>query len=73
MTVRIYTTPGCPQCKATKRRLATRHIEYTEYDVSTDPWARIEVMSLGYKAVPVVVTDNVNWSGFRPDMIDQIK
>ncbi|MCI1218486.1 glutaredoxin family protein [Bifidobacterium crudilactis] len=70
MTVKIYTTPGCPQCRATKRRLDARGVAYIEYDVSTDPWADIEAGNLGYKSTPVVVTDTTSWSGYRPDLID---
>jgi glutaredoxin-like protein NrdH len=72
MNVKIYTTPGCPQCKATKRRLDARRIAYTEYDVMTDPWARIEAINLGFRSVPVVVTDTSSWAGYRPDLIDGI-
>lgn len=72
MKVTIYSQPGCPQCNATRRRLARLGVEFIEADVSTDPWALLEVRDLGYRAVPVVVAGERHWAGFRPDLIDAL-
>jgi glutaredoxin-like protein NrdH len=72
MSVKFYSRPGCPQCGATRKRLEAHEVEFSEYDVDVDPWARLEAVEFGYREVPVVVTDRGSWSGYRPDLIDAI-
>lgn len=74
MTVRVYTTPNCVQCIQTKRWLDKKGIHYTTVDL-TDR-ANINdyaaVRALGYTSAPVVAIGNdyeINWSGFRPDLL----
>lgn len=69
MNVTIYTKPLCPQCDATKRALDKRNIAYTTVDVTADSAALAHIKSLGFLQAPVVITDNAQWSGFRPDYI----
>lgn len=71
--IMVYTKSGCPQCVATKRALQSAAIPYRSVDVTADPAARAEVLSLGYSAVPVVVlADGRHWAGFRPDKIARL-
>jgi len=69
MAITVYTKPACVQCTATYRALDKAGLEYCVVDISVDADARDFVMSLGYLQAPVVVTDGVTWSGFRPDRI----
>lgn len=62
----IYTKPGCPYCAAAKEDFAQRGLNYTEYDVSTDPARKEEAISLakGVAAVPVIVDNGEVSVGF---------
>lgn len=68
--IKVYTKPSCPQCEATKRELAKKGLEYYAVDVTADEHAFNEVVSLGYRQMPVVVTENAHWSGFQVDKLD---
>lgn len=68
----LYSKPVCQPCKATKRALDSKGIEYTEIDITTNPEAREHIMSLGYKQAPVVVTETESWSGFKPGKIVEL-
>lgn len=71
--VTVYSKPKCPQCDATKRALDKKGVAYTPRDVTLDADAYSDVEALGYRALPVVVVNEENhWSGFRPDLIQQI-
>jgi len=65
----VYTNPVCVQCHATCTAMVSHGIAYQKIDVTTDPFARDYVLSLGYLQAPVVVAGELHWSGFRPDRI----
>jgi len=67
--VTVYTKPSCVQCEATKRMMDKLKIKYSTVDISADAEAFDLVISKGFKAAPVVITDNDSWSGFNPDKI----
>lgn len=53
-SVKIYTTPYCPFCTMTKRRLEKLGIDFENIDVS-DPEKREEIRSQsGWPTVPVI-------------------
>ena len=70
--VTVYSKPSCVQCTATYRRLDAKGISYKILDVSQDEEALDKIKSLGHLQAPVVVTVDSNWSGFRPDLIDEL-
>lgn len=57
-TVRIYTKPDCQPCKAVKRWLDKRGIEYEAVDVTQSPQDLEAIKALGYAGVPVTVVSN---------------
>lgn len=73
MTITVYTKPNCQPCRATKRWLDKRGIEYSTIDVTTSPADLAAVKALGYEGVPVVIVSNgdpetdLHWHGFHPD------
>ncbi|WP_431225305.1 redoxin NrdH [Serratia sp. L9] len=69
MSIIIYTKPDCVQCNATYRALDKQGIDYRVVDLTQDPQALSHVKSLGYQQVPVIITGDDHWSGFRPDKI----
>ena len=70
--VKVFSTPGCVQCNATYRRLDAKGISYKIIDITVDESAREEALALGHIQAPVVVTADKNWSGYRPDLIDEL-
>lgn len=72
MNVTVYTNPNCVQCDQTKRYLDKKNIAYTAVDLSQDKEALDMVLELGFKSVPVVITDHDKWSGFRLEKLNAI-
>ena len=72
MSVTVYSKPACVQCTATTRALDAKGLDYNVVDLTQDSEAFDRVTELGYRQAPVVVADNLHWSGFRPDMIGQL-
>ena len=75
MTVTVYTKPGCQPCRATKRWLDNRSVEYQTVDVTTSPADLEAIKALGYEGVPVVIVSgrtpelDLHWHGFIPDLL----
>lgn len=67
--VKIYTKQRCPQCEATKRRMRKNGVDYIEEDAISH---LDDLKTMGFMAAPVVMTDQTNWSGYRPDLIDAL-
>jgi len=78
LTVTVYSTPNCQQCKATYRHLDKLEIGYTIVDLSAPENAELLTWitdDLGYDAAPVVVVDqdpDNHWSKYRPDRITRL-
>jgi glutaredoxin-like protein NrdH len=70
--VTVYTKPDCVQCKMTYRALDKHDLSYEIVDISEDAAAFDYVVSLGYQQVPVVVSGNDHWAGFRPERIAEV-
>ena len=68
-SITVYTQPGCQPCKATKRWLDKRGIEYATVDVTESPADLAAIKELGYQSVPVVIVSNgdaetdIHWQG----------
>ncbi|WP_401001060.1 glutaredoxin-like protein NrdH [Agromyces sp. GXQ0307] len=72
MAVTVYSKPSCVQCNATYRALDAHGIDYEVVDLSADPEALDELRRRGKLQAPVVVTGDDEWTGFRPDKIDEL-
>jgi glutaredoxin-like protein NrdH len=59
----------CQACRLTKTMVESKHLTYTEIDVTADDKVRDMLKAAGHKEMPVVVTGNDVWTGFRPDKI----
>lgn len=70
MAVTVYTKPACVQCDATKRLLDKLDIPYDTVDVTVDTEAFDMLLEKGFRAAPVVITDDDAWAGFNPDKIN---
>lgn len=71
MSITVYTTPGCTQCRVTARSLTSAGVDFDLVDLTVDTDAYCYVTAeLGYQSAPVVVLDDgSHWTGFRPDLI----
>lgn len=71
-SVTVYTQPACQPCKATKRWLDKRGIDYRTIDITQSPDDLAAIKYLGYLAAPVVIVStgdpetDLHWSGFDP-------
>lgn len=64
MEVVIYTNTGCSACHQAKDFLAQHNVSFVEKSLATDPAARDELVSLGFRAVPVIRVGNETMLGF---------
>lgn len=69
--ITLYSRDQCQPCKATVRKLNKHGIPFVEKNTSHDAAARDFLISAGFTEAPVVIrTDGVEWTGFRPDLIE---
>ena len=67
----VYSKPHCQQCTATKRRLRAKGVEFESLSL-LDEGNLAAAKALGHQEAPVVVVGKQSWSGFRPDLIDEL-
>lgn len=72
MSIVVYTQPNCVQCDRTKRFLDLKEVPYEVVDITQDRDAFDFVVGLGYKSVPVVLSGDTHWSGFRLSELDNL-
>lgn len=76
MTVELYATSWCRDCRAAKQFLNTHGIPYTEIDVDVNPAASEEVLRhVGKRAVPQLVIDGEWFQPYLPGrglLIDEL-
>jgi len=76
MTVQVYTTSWCRDCRAAKQFLDEHGVAYTEVNVDADPAASAEVLSrVGKRAVPQLVIDGEWFQPYKPGrglLIDEL-
>lgn len=71
--VTIYSTATCHFCNLAKDYFKKNNIEYTEYNVGTDPEKRKEMVDLtGQLGVPVIRIDDEIVVGFSEGHIAQM-
>jgi glutaredoxin-like protein NrdH len=68
--ITVYTKPACVQCEQTKKLLTKNGLEFETVDITEDSAAYDKVVAMGFKAAPVVVTENDAWAGFDPTKIN---
>jgi len=68
----VYTKPNCVQCDMTKRLMDKIGVKYDTVDIVENPEELDKLIEMGYRAAPVVVTDNNSWAGFQPDKITEL-
>jgi len=61
------------QCHATRRAIESRGLTFELINLDLYPEAADDLRAQGYRQLPVVVTEQESWSGFRPDMINRLR
>jgi glutaredoxin 3 len=64
MDVVIYTNVGCSACHQAKEFMAQHKVAFVEKNIANDDAARDELISLGFRAVPVIKVGSETMLGF---------
>jgi glutaredoxin len=71
--VTLYGRNSCPPCARTKKLLAQAAVEFLYVDVDEDPDALDGLTAqVWVTALPVVITPELQWCGYRPEYIRTI-
>ncbi|RJT20370.1 glutaredoxin-like protein NrdH [Buttiauxella izardii] len=73
MRITIYTRNDCVQCHATRRAIESCGFAFELINLDLNPEAADDLRALGYRQLPVVITEQESWSGFRPDLINRLR
>lgn len=69
--ITVYSKPRCVACRAVKRHLDKKGVEFTEIDITQDDAARESIQKQGFLQAPVVDMGNGDvFSGYIPERID---
>ena len=63
-SVTIYTSSECEYCHEAKAFFKENNIQFTEYNISKDKEARMDIMKRGYRSVPVIMLGDKVIIGF---------
>ncbi len=76
MTVQVYTSAWCRDCRAAKQFLDAHGVVYTEINVDLDPAASAQlIQQVGKRAVPQLVIDGEWFQPYLPGrglLIDEL-
>ncbi|MDF2520710.1 MAG: glutaredoxin [Clostridia bacterium] len=70
--VEIYTSETCSYCHAAKDFLREHNIGFHERNITVDTKARKELISMGYRSVPVIIVDGEEISGFDKERLAKL-
>lgn len=77
MTVTVYSTAWCRDCRAAKQFLDSNGIPYSEIDVDANPAASAElVRRVGKRAIPQLVIDGEWFQPYAPGrglLLDELR
>lgn len=69
MSIKIYSSKACTQCKMTKKAYDRDGIAYENVLIDGNEPLQAKLLAQGHTALPVVVTPSETWGGFQPDKI----
>jgi glutaredoxin len=72
MEVVIYTNSGCSACHQAKEFLTQHKVSFVERSLADDPTARDELISMGFRAVPVIRVGTETMLGFSAPKLRKI-
>jgi glutaredoxin-like protein NrdH len=73
--VTVYSLPNCVQCNQTKRLMDREGIDYLAVQLDERPDLAAQFKEEGLMQAPIVMVgnDGRRWTGFRPDLIKDLK
>lgn len=71
--VKLFSKPGCFQCRLTEKKMNELGVEYEKIDVLQDESALNHIKELGYNELPVIEYGQINFSGFRPNELEKLQ
>lgn len=73
--VTVYSLPNCVQCDRTKKLMDREGIVYEPVELVEHPELAAQFKEEGLLQAPIVVVgnDGRRWTGFRPDLIEELK
>lgn len=73
--VTVYSLPSCVQCNQTKKLMDREGIDYLAVQLEERPDLAAKFKEEGLLQAPIVVVgnDGRRWTGFRPDLIKELK
>lgn len=74
MKVTVWTKSNCSQCVMTKKLMTRKGVDFTEADLESDSEQLQKFKEEGLMQAPIIVLghDGRRWSGFRPDLIEEL-
>lgn len=66
----LYGTDWCPYCAKARQYFAENSIAYRDLDIERDSVANGQHKALGFKGVPVIVYEDMVWSGFSVESME---
>lgn len=72
MNIEFWAKSNCPKCDATKRVLDTGNVTIAYRSFDDESGLFDEAKARGFLGVPVVVTPDEAWSGYRPDKLIEL-
>lgn len=64
--VTVFSKNNCMQCNMVKKWLVDKAVQFNEINIDDEPQYIDHVKEMGFMAAPIIVKDNVSFSGFRP-------
>ena len=64
--VTVFSKNNCMQCKKKKKWLADKAVQFKEINIDDEPQYIEQIKAMGFMAAPIIVKDEVSFSGFRP-------
>ena len=72
MDVTVFTNTGCVSCQRAKAFLAQYNVSYTERSLATDSTAADELISGGFRMLPVIRVGSQAIEGFDPAALKKL-
>lgn len=71
--IKVYTNENCVQCDQTKKYLDNAGIPYEVKPFAENQDDLKKFIDMGFRAAPIVETENDVWSGFKLDKLKGLK
>ena len=64
--VTVFSKNNCMQCNMVKKWLADKAVQFKEINIDDEPQYIEQIKAMGFMAAPIIVKDEVSFSGFLP-------